>query len=190
MPRPPGGALSRGRSCSDTRLGRNPASVLPAPVGATSRVDRPAFALASNSTWWARGVQPRVANHAENGAGSKADEGFFLRARAVTPRSGTSATGYGECNVPIACGGVVVHPGDLIIGDSEGLVVVPRIWIDALADSLGTTGHTAYDPGAIRDKLAAIPPGSKPQWNDKLQKSLIDRKATVIEDYYPDGGEA
>lgn len=35
----------------------------------------------------------------------------------------------GEINVPVACGGVVVQPGDIIIGDSEGIVVVPRAHI-------------------------------------------------------------
>lgn len=30
-----------------------------------------------------------------------------------------------DCNVPIACGGVMVEPGDLIVGDGEGVAVVP-----------------------------------------------------------------
>lgn len=35
-------------------------------------------------------------------------------------------SGPGEVNVPIACGGVVVHPGDVVVGGAEGGVVVPR----------------------------------------------------------------
>ena len=31
-----------------------------------------------------------------------------------------------DINVPIGCGGVAVLPGDLIVGDGEGVVVVPR----------------------------------------------------------------
>ena len=46
-------------------------------------------------------------------------------ARAVCPMAGTSA-GPGEVNYPVACGGVVVCPGDIIVGDSEGIVVIPR----------------------------------------------------------------
>ena len=34
--------------------------------------------------------------------------------------------GPGEINYPIACGGVVVNPGDVIVGDLNGVVVVPR----------------------------------------------------------------
>ena len=33
--------------------------------------------------------------------------------------------GPGEVNFPIACGGVVVNPGDLIFGDEDGIVVIP-----------------------------------------------------------------
>lgn len=41
---------------------------------------------------------------------------------------------YGAINVPITCGGVVVHPGDLILGDDNGLIVIPldqaEMWLE------------------------------------------------------------
>jgi regulator of RNase E activity RraA len=39
-----------------------------------------------------------------------------------------------EINVPIACGGVVVMPGDLLVGDEEGVVVVPAHLEQQVAD--------------------------------------------------------
>lgn len=34
--------------------------------------------------------------------------------------------GAGEINVPISCGGVSITPGDIIIGDADGVVVIPQ----------------------------------------------------------------
>jgi len=43
----------------------------------------------------------------------------------VNPRAG-EPKGFGEINVEITCGGVKVEPGDWIIGDDNGVVVVPK----------------------------------------------------------------
>lgn len=42
----------------------------------------------------------------------------------------------GEINVPVCCGGVIVHAGDVVVADEEGAVVVPRDFARAIADSL------------------------------------------------------
>jgi len=44
--------------------------------------------------------------------------------KGATPR-GPYKDGPGEINVPISCGGVVINPGDIIVGDSDGVVVIP-----------------------------------------------------------------
>ena len=46
-------------------------------------------------------------------------------ARGVTP-VGPLHRGPGEINHPICAGGVVVHPGDVVVGDLNGVAVVPR----------------------------------------------------------------
>ena len=38
-----------------------------------------------------------------------------------------------EGNVPIACGGVAVYPGDIIVGDGEGVIVIPHAIADQVA---------------------------------------------------------
>lgn len=46
-------------------------------------------------------------------------------ARGVVPQ-GPYKNGPGEINTPISCGGQVVFPGDVIVGDMDGLVVIHR----------------------------------------------------------------
>ena len=62
-------------------------------------------------------------------------------AMAATPL-GPYREGPGEINVPVVCGGQVVMPGDLLVGDSDGLVVIPRDdaaeLLDAVRKNLGT----------------------------------------------------
>ncbi|MCX6607449.1 MAG: RraA family protein [Acidobacteria bacterium] len=45
-------------------------------------------------------------------------------ARAVVPNAG-GAEYVGKLQVPVACGGMVVHPGDWLVGDDDGVVVIP-----------------------------------------------------------------
>lgn len=46
-------------------------------------------------------------------------------ARAIVPNAG-EPKGFGEINAEIACGGQYVRPGDWIVGDESGVVVIPR----------------------------------------------------------------
>jgi len=43
-----------------------------------------------------------------------------------TTVSASAKAGAGEINVPISCGGTAVNPGDLIVGDVDGVVVIPQ----------------------------------------------------------------
>jgi regulator of RNase E activity RraA len=51
--------------------------------------------------------------------------GFPLFARGINP-NGPSKEGPGEINFPISCGGKIVNPGDIIVADDDGVVVVPK----------------------------------------------------------------
>ena len=46
-----------------------------------------------------------------------------IYAAGITPQ-GPYKDGPGEINVPISCGGVTVNPGDIIVGDADGIVVI------------------------------------------------------------------
>ena len=45
--------------------------------------------------------------------------------RAITP-AGPNFAEIGDVGGPVSCGGVLVHSGDLVIGDDDGIAVVPR----------------------------------------------------------------
>jgi 4-hydroxy-4-methyl-2-oxoglutarate aldolase len=51
--------------------------------------------------------------------------GFPVFSTAVLP-GGTYKTNPGSINVPISVAGAVVEPGDIVVGDADGVVVVPR----------------------------------------------------------------
>jgi regulator of RNase E activity RraA len=50
---------------------------------------------------------------------------FPAFSRTVSPGA-CDKDGPGEINVPISCGNTVVMPGDIVVGDDDGLAVVPR----------------------------------------------------------------
>jgi len=53
------------------------------------------------------------------------ESGFPVFARAISPMGGFKVS-PGSVNMPIACAGVSVNPGDVVVGDADGVVIVPR----------------------------------------------------------------
>jgi regulator of RNase E activity RraA len=60
------------------------------------------------------------------------DSGFQVFARSVSPATTVSRFKTLASNVPVVCGGVTVNPGDLIVADLDGVVVVPKEHVDAV----------------------------------------------------------
>ncbi len=59
------------------------------------------------------------------------ESGFPIFARASTPH-GAAVDPNGAINGPIAVAGTRVHPGDVIVGDDDGVVVIPRADLDTV----------------------------------------------------------
>jgi regulator of RNase E activity RraA len=51
---------------------------------------------------------------------------FPVYARGATPYDSTGRLSLSSVNTPVYCGGVLVRPGDFIIGDRDGISVVPK----------------------------------------------------------------
>jgi len=83
-----------------------------------------------------RGIRGIVVDGAVRDTAGIAEIGFATFAKAITPRIYGTA-GPGAINVTVQCGGIAVNPGDLILADDDGVVVVPRDDVErvlALAD--------------------------------------------------------
>ncbi|WP_200889630.1 RraA family protein [Cohnella kolymensis] len=62
------------------------------------------------------------------------DYGFPVYARSVSPGTTLGRYKTEAMNVPVECGGVTVNPGDLIVADIDGVVVVPQKHVDQVLE--------------------------------------------------------
>ncbi|ONI86468.1 dimethylmenaquinone methyltransferase [Actinosynnema sp. ALI-1.44] len=94
-----------------------------------------------------------------------------IYSRFVTPMAGTTVK-LGELQVPVTCGGVVVNPGDIILGDEEGVLVADPARVEGLLDAAAAVkqaeselaahlaaGRTLSEGTNLADHVAALERG-------------------------------
>lgn len=113
-----------------------------------------------------RGVAGVVINGAIRDAAYIRSHGFPVFAAGVTHR-GPYKNGPGEVNVPVAINGMVFHPGDLVLGDEDGVLCVA--FDDA--EAVLTAARAKFD--AEQRQIANIQAGThKPSWVDETLRAL------------------
>lgn len=73
-----------------------------------------------------RGCAGVVSDGGVRDAWEIAETGFPVYAKAACPPNSTLAHRFVDLNVPISCGNAAVYPGDFIVGDPDGVIVVPQ----------------------------------------------------------------
>lgn len=97
---------------------------------------------------------------------------FPVFARGITP-IGPLHRGPGEVNFPISAGGIVVQPGDVVIGDPNGVVIVPREIAGDLLERLRVRA------AAEADYKAAVARGD---FSNAWVDALLDEAGIIVEE--------
>ena len=114
------------------------------------------------------GVRAVVVDGTVRDAEALAAMGLPVYARGLCP-NGCNKDGPGEVGTIIACGGVAVRPGDVVIADRDGVTVVP------LDDALGVAALASEQIAREQRRLAEIAKGVlvRPEIDETLRKLKV-----------------
>lgn len=186
LPQVAGMAVTADVSPGDGLLGRaalamcRPGDILV--INAHSNLDRAVLGGAVCIAARDIGLAAIVVDGAVRDVGEIEELGLPVLARGVVPRSGTTECGWGEVNVPVAIGGVVVMPGDVVMAGREGCVVVPRSELKSVLASVHEVEQVKGRPEDLQSRIAAS--GSTVPGLDRAKASMAKRGVEVSEERY------
>jgi 4-hydroxy-4-methyl-2-oxoglutarate aldolase len=111
----------------------------------------------------AKGIVALVLDGAVRDVDEARRVGLAVYARGTVARAGTNPQGRGEVNVPVACGGVAVLPGDVVVADADGVVVVPRADAAAVAQRARGVQRQKGSAADFEERWAAARAGRAPE---------------------------